>query len=216
METTLIEFREEDFKHKISTLKFFGTLFTQLIDIFNSFGYGKVEKNDLPDLIFNTNAYVEKKARQNKDFSKLTELGLDPSKLTSMLKTPDRLDELFTKIEQINRIFKRDNPDNSYFIGGSIKDLLCRFDFENEIVLKKHYYDEYRKFFEVKVGSDEATNLYNFGNELIVLYNRYRLTNCFRSNSKDTFNLLFKFNEDEITLNTEHISGMEGLAQSRK
>lgn len=215
METKLIEFRKEEHNQKMGKLEFFGTLFTQAIEIFNSFDYGKFEKKDLRDLIVNTEAYIRRKALESKDLSALTALGLDESKILTMLKTPERLSELHTKLDQINRIFKRDQEGSSFVLGSSLKELLHRFEFspENEIKIKQSYKEELRKSFEVKISSAEAINLFNFGNELIALYDKYKLTNCFNSNSKDTINRLFNFTEDKISLNINHIANRDGKSK---
>lgn len=176
MEPKLIDFNDAHYQERIGILEFFKRLIEESINTFNSFQIGKFKPADLQDLIFQTKYYVTQRLIENKDFSKLIEMGLNKAKIIELLTRPKNEAELLSNVERLNRSFLNRKETHNLSID-SLKHLLHHYTFneEDKLIIKPQYYDSYKKSSESYIQTPEADNIFSFATEVINLFDKYNI-----------------------------------------
>lgn len=210
MERKLIDFNEAVYNSQIGAFDTFTRLIENVIDIFNSFKIGEFKREDLEDLILDTQNYIDKKLLQSKDLSLLLEMGFNKAKVIEMLKRPENEDELFSKVEQLKKLFKIYN-DTAHLGIQNIKHLFQHYSFDgtNKLVLKQEYSDRFRKFQEVYIETNEAKTFFSFATDLINLFEKYKIKVCSNADYGNLMQRLLKIENDKPVINIPHIQDIE-------
>lgn len=174
----LIHFDEAAYKKRLAPLKFFIQFFTKARSIFNSFGFGDLENEDLPKLICDPESFVAEKMFESKqDAVKLfTGMGFNSHKIFDLMDKPSGYPELLQVIGKIPYfIDKKSNEDDAGFSIGNTKELLACYTFndQGEIDLKQTFYDSYQRACETYISSDKAKAYFNYAKELIALHEKH-------------------------------------------
>lgn len=214
MEQTLLHFDQERFTKKKGALNFHLVFINKAIEIFDSFDLGKFEPGDLHELLQEPESFVKQKVKENRDIKPLLEMGLDERKLDSMLSMPERLNDLLEAAEKANGIFQTEIQ--SLFNFSDIRILYrdyYQFNNERKFVIKEQILDRLKANSETYIECEAAKSMFNFGNQIISLFEKYKVSTATKNDFKILVDRLFEVNSGKISVNRNYISEIERYAK---